>query len=52
MLFSICIIEIVMRKGRNIIKDLFFDEINLLTEDINEETGLYMISSIAQLKDN
>ena len=36
----------------NIIKDLFFNEINLLTEDINKETGLYMISLIAQLKDN
>ena len=35
-----------------IIKDLFFNEINLLTEDINKETGLYMISLIAQLKDN
>ena len=35
-----------------IIKDLFFNEINLLTEDINKETRLYMISSIAQLKDN
>ena len=36
----------------SIIKDLFFNEINLLTEDINKETGLYMISLIAQLKDN
>ena len=36
----------------HIIKDLFFNEINLLTEDINKETGLYMISLIAQLKDN
>ena len=36
----------------NIIKDLFFNEINLLTENINKETGLYMISLIAQLKDN
>ena len=35
-----------------IIKDLFFNEINLLTEDITKETGLYMISLIAQLKDN
>ena len=35
-----------------IIKDLFFNEINLLTADINKETGLYMISLIAQLKDN
>jgi len=35
-----------------IIKDLFFNEINLLTEDINKETSLYMISLIAQLKDN
>ena len=26
----------------SIIKDLFFNEINLLTEDINKETGLYM----------
>ena len=35
-----------------IIKDLFFNEINLLTEDKHKESGLYMISSIAQLKDN
>ena len=35
-----------------IIKDLFFNEINLLTEDKNKETSLYMISLIAQLKDN
>jgi len=40
------------RSVTNIIKDLFFNEINLLTEDINKETGLYMISLIAQLKDN
>ena len=36
----------------SIIKDLFFNEIDLLTEDINKETSLYMISLIAQLKDN
>ena len=35
-----------------IIKDLFFNEIDLLTEDANEEMSLYMISLIAQLKDN
>ena len=35
-----------------IIKDLFFNEMDLLTEDINKETSLYMISLIAQLKDN
>ena len=36
----------------NIIKDLFFKEINFLTEDKHKESGLYMISWIAQLKDN
>ena len=36
----------------NIIKDLFFNEIDLLTEDTNKEMSLYMISLIAQLKDN
>ena len=36
----------------SIIKDLFFNEINLLTEDEHKNSGLYMISSIAQLKDN
>ena len=35
-----------------IIKDLIFNEIDLLTEDTNEEMSLYMISLIAQLKDN
>ena len=35
-----------------VIKDLIFNEIDLLTEDTNEETSLYMISLIAQLKDN
>ena len=35
-----------------IIKDLFFNEIDLLTEDKHKESGLYMISWIAQLKDN
>ena len=35
-----------------IIKDLFFNEIDSLTVDINKETSLYMISLIAQLKDN
>ena len=36
----------------SIIKDLFFNEIDLLTEDTNKEMSLYMISLIAQLKDN
>ena len=36
----------------NKIKDLFFNEIDLLTEDKHKESGLYMISWIAQLKDN
>ena len=36
----------------DIIKDFIFNEINLLTEDTNEETSLDMISLIAQLKDN
>ena len=35
-----------------IIKDLFFNEIDLLTEDKHKESGLYMIIWIAQLKDN
>ena len=36
----------------SIIKDLFFNEIDLLTEDTNKETSLFMISLIVQLKDN
>ena len=36
----------------SIIKDLFFNEIDLLTENKHKESGLYMISLIAQLKDN
>ena len=32
----------------DIIKDFIFNEINLLTEDTNEETSLDMISLIAQ----
>ena len=35
----------------HIIKDLFFNEIDLLTEDKHKDSGLYMISLIAQLKD-
>ena len=35
-----------------IIKDFLFNEIHLFTEDTNKETSLYMISWIAQLKDN
>ena len=41
-----------MVQNTHIIKDLFFNEINLLTEDKHKESGLYMISWIAQLKDN
>ena len=35
-----------------IIKDLVFNEIDLLTEDKRKDSGLYMISSKEQLKDN
>ena len=34
-----------------IIKGLFFNEIGLWTEDKHKDSGLYMISLIAQLKD-
>ena len=47
-----CLFLTILNVIPTIIKDLFFNEINLLTEDINKETGLYMISLIAQLKDN
>ena len=40
------------RSVTNIIKDVFFNEIDLLTQDKHKESGLYMISLIAQLKDN
>ena len=36
----------------HIIKDLFFNEIDLLTEDKHKDSCLYMISLIPQLKDN
>ena len=42
----------ILRVYPIIIKDLFFNEIDSLTEDKHKESGLYMISLIAELKDN